>query len=132
MLVELERAHSVSAFDGKDAAERLRFLLRRAGVDLSIPAGLPILGAHAATAGWADGPAALAVLRNSAIHPRRRGRVFDAPDPVRWEACTLALWYLELSLLALLGHKGTYVNRIERRTSFGLEYVPWAIEETPD
>jgi hypothetical protein len=131
-LVELERTHSVSSFDGKDAAERLRFLLRRAGVDLSIPAGLPVLAAHAATAGWADGPAAIAVLRNSTVHPKRRGRVFDAPDPVRWEACTLALWYLELSLLALLDHKGTYINRIERRTSFGLEYVPWATEETPD
>lgn len=131
-LVELEGTHSVSSFDGKDAAERLRLLLRRTGVDLSIPAGLPVLAAHAAAAGWADGPAALAVLRNSTVHPKRRGRVFDAPDPVRWEACTLALWYLELSLLALLGHNGTYINRIERRTSFGLEYVPWATAETPD
>jgi len=128
-LVELEHAHSVAEFDKKEAAERLRHLLRRSGVPLEIPAALSTLAAHAAKEGWADGPAALGVLRNSAVHPKRRARAFDAPDRVRWEACTLALWYLELALLALLGHGGTYINRTERPTSYGLEYVPWGTKE---
>ncbi len=125
-LVELEKAHSSSAFDKLDAAERLRRLLVHISADAQMPAGLLRLAQHAATEGWADGPAALAVLRNSAVHPKRRAKIFDAPDPVRWDACTLATWYLELALLALLDHRGVYINRIEHLTNHGLEYVPWA------
>lgn len=129
-LVELESKFAAAAFDKTGAAERLRRLLERIGVEPAIPTDLPNLMSHAVAEGWADGPAALAVLRNSAVHPKRRARVFDAPDEALWEASTLATWYLELGLLALLGHEGTYINRVTRRTNYGLEYVPWAVPDT--
>jgi hypothetical protein len=124
-LVEFDAKYSASALDNANAAERLRRLLDHTGISATLPPKLPKLTAHAAAMGWSDGPAALAALRNATVHPRRRERVFDSPDEVRWEALKLALWYFELSILALLGHQGTYINRIEHKTSHGLEYVPW-------
>jgi hypothetical protein len=131
-LVELEESQSAAAFDKLGAAERLRRLLRRVGVTLSIPSALVRLVAHASSANWSDGPGALADLRNSSVHPKRRARVFDAPDDVVWDASTLARWYLELSLLALLGHEGTYLNRTARPASYGLEYVPWTVNQATE
>ncbi len=129
-LVEVDAQFTATLFDGLPANQRLRLFLEGIGVTTGIPSDLPDLAAHATREQWRDGPACLAALRNAAVHPRRRGKVFDAPDRVRWDASKLALWYLELGLLSMLGHNGTYINRVARRTGHGLELVPWA--QAPD
>ena len=49
--------------------------------------------------------------------------VGDAP----WTRVVISVRsYLELALLALLDHRGVYINRIEHLTNHGLEWVPWA------
>jgi hypothetical protein len=51
-----------------------------------------------------------------------------SPALARREAKDLALWYIELVLVALARYQGQYVNRLHRGLSVGaaMEVVPWA------
>jgi hypothetical protein len=48
-------------------------------------------------------------------------------DILKFQALTLALWYIELSLLYILEYNGKYIDRCELATTGNIEetYVPW-------
>ncbi len=69
-------------------------------------------------------------IRNDIVHPKQSSGIILSPDDSDYEysfwvivgALNLGLWYLELSLLYLFEHQGSYVNRLSGK----LEIVPWA------
>lgn len=122
-LVEDQKLMSESDFDGR-FSDTLRLLLKQFNLELAIPPGLARLRRAAAARNWTDGPHALTSLRNEVVHLRRRT---NAEFPVWIDAWRLATWYLELVLLALLGHEGTYSSRLRDDHWVGqIENVPWS------
>ena len=125
----VERGGMLSAegFDRLPMSDKLRLLLRQADVALPIPEALFELTAFAKGQKWLDGPQALAEVRNSLVHPKLRNRrlVVDAPVRARIEVAQLALSYLELSLLHLLGYTGEFVDRLDARYVGEVKDVPW-------
>lgn len=72
------------------------------------------------------GPVALSSARNAIVHPNWRIDPKAAHEAVM-DARVLALWYLELSLLALLDYTGEHRWRLRRHQVTGeVEPVPWA------
>jgi hypothetical protein len=111
-------------------SEKIKTLLTEATVPLAIPATLIHLSAsaQAQTEIWTDGPTALTRLRNCITHPTGTNRqtLDRVSDLARAEACSLAVWYLELMLLRRMDYKGYYFNRITAKYCSDLELVPWA------
>jgi hypothetical protein len=60
------------------------------------------------------GPWAVTAVRDTLIHPRRRQKRSSTSSEVRIQARQLALWYVELVLLALCRYNGPYVNRLHK------------------
>jgi hypothetical protein len=110
------------------ASGRLRELLQWLEVDPAIPTGLLALYKEAGRRGWADGPNALDAMRNALIHPSKRTRIDNTDVRARIELHDLAIWYVELALLRVLGHSGEYLNRLGVREAGVVELVPWARE----
>jgi hypothetical protein len=108
------------------ASDRIRVMLAGASVPTGIPEALPAL---AAFAGERDGPWVITDMRNSVVHPRHRQSVFEAPRQARREAWSLAMWYLELAILGLLGFQGNYLNRLSARAEWDVERPPWVSDE---
>ncbi len=108
---------SAGAFDGLPAADHIRRLFVWADVPLAIPASQPDLAALAGAQNWTDAPQALAAIRNSLTHPtpRNRARFRNYPPAARSQAWNLALWYLEMCLLRLIGYNSTYGSRLAWR-----------------
>jgi hypothetical protein len=108
---------------GLSAAGKLRLLLTSLGVPLAIPAHFS--GLQGAGRGkWKDGADAIAGIRNSLVHP-------DSPTTfggqAYYEAWRLSLWYIDMVLLRLCGHTGSYSNRLASQRSVGqVEQVPWS------
>lgn len=119
---------SEKKFDGLHADQRMRQLLNEAGIPAAIPPELAGLVQAAKAEQWSDGPGALNGLRNSAVHPRPKHRkvLFGTSVDARADAWKLALWYVELVLLRVLGYTGTYWNRTNGRQGADYEHVPWA------
>ncbi len=110
---------------GLSAADKLRLLASALGVPLAIPAalsGLKKLQASSPTR-WTDGMDAITGIRNSMVHPDIQTGV--AGDSF-YEAWNLSLWYVDMVLLRLCGHNGTYANRLKHRFVGQVEHVPWA------
>lgn len=75
------------------------------------------------------GPIALSSARNAIVHPNWRTDRKAAEEAVM-EARVLALWYLELSLLAWLNYTGEHQWRLRRDQVTGeVEPVPWVRPE---
>jgi len=79
-------------------------------IPLDVPATLRDLALVAKAQGW-TGPAAMTEVRNSIVHPDQRSR--GKLDDVLWDTSLLAVRYVELILLALLGHNGLYASRVD-------------------
>jgi hypothetical protein len=110
------------------AADKIRLLLHTAGVPLELPAELTELEkVRKGHTQWTDGPATFVGFRNSIVHPGDKPLFLAAPGEARVEAMDLGQWYLELSLLSVLGHKGEYRSRIAHRNN-RTRRVPWTAE----
>src|SRR5204862_215861 len=94
------------------ASGRLRELLMWLKVDPAIPDALPALQKEARRQGWRDGPHAVDAMRNALVHPSKRMRIDNADLRARIELQNLALWYVELTLLGVIGYEGAYLNRL--------------------
>lgn len=106
------------------ASDKLRLLLRSLDIPCEIPDHLTELNAAAKSHNWKDGPHALTELRNVIIHPDRKNK--KQSFMVGYEGWNLGLWYVELTLLKLFGHKGTYRNRLTQKWVGEVSNVPWA------
>jgi hypothetical protein len=106
------------------ASQPIRQLLVDLGIPTAIPRAFSGLRKIEANAPW-DGPAAIAWLRNDIVHANRR---VDARHWELWhQGWRLALWYLELSVLAMVKYNGRYRNRLVGELHVGaVEQVPWA------
>ena len=113
---------SRKAFKGKSAAEVIRTLLGKLGVPVAVPGsatGLTKAGPRR-NPEWADGVQAVTEIRNDLAHGGRRR--LSLPAECYIEAWTLAVWYVEMAVLALCGYADAHWNRNTRTE----EQVPWA------
>ncbi|KAA2218510.1 hypothetical protein [Maribacter flavus] len=114
------------------ASNKFRIILAQSRIPYLVPAkydGLVELVQK--ENGLTDGPDAIVSIRNSLVHSqsKKRKMINELPVHARYEAIPLALWYIELSLLNLLGYSGIYHNRVanNRYIHESEEYVPWVI-----
>lgn len=123
-LVRESGALSAEGFEKLTAADKIRLALSSAGIPLGIPDTLKELSKLARELNWHDGPAAVAVQRNSIVHPNleRRMKLIGALPDV-W---LLSQWYIELLLLRQMGFRGVYSSRLTSRWVGQVERVPWA------
>lgn len=124
-------------FDKLPAADKLRLLLQRARVPVKVPNLLQFLDKLCQADKWADGskkekwvdgPHALTQIRNKLVHPNPKNiqMLQNLRSDELQDAHFLSMWYLELTLLCLLGYKDEYVNRLNYITHTGqTEPVPW-------
>ena len=134
LLVEDQKKFSANNFNSKkNAAERLKELLKHIGVNDAIPPTLINLSVIAPTQGWTNGPGALTGLRNAIEHPNRRSGSSSVSWEARCDLLSLSLWYLELGLLHLFSHQGRYANRTSAARFVGqdVEIVPWEPSQSP-
>jgi hypothetical protein len=111
-LVEVKTIHDFSLFDRLPADDRIRKLLRHLSIETAVPAYLSELSAFSSKNGQ-DAPGILTSLRNMLVHatePNRR-ELQEITSSQLWQASELAVQHFELSLLALLGYRGTYARR---------------------
>ena len=111
----------------KNAAERIRAVLKEVAIDPAIPQSCRELRKVAQV----DGPEILTKIRNDLVHAEMCTNV---SLEAYLEARDLGQWYVELLLLKLFGYEGQYANRLAY-TYEGIwkpELVPWArdIKET--
>ncbi len=122
-------------FDARGAACRIAVLLADLGIPVELPHTLaPDLAAWASGEKNATrGPGAVTKVRDTVVHPPASERMAPASAEVRIQARQLALWYVELVLLALCRYNGRYVNRLHKGpTSFDATMpVPWAPASGP-
>ena len=111
---------SEQGFKDLRAADKMRLLFSSIGVPTDIPPSARRLVSESQGRNWADVPHALTYLRNKVVHggPGRS----SLPDGVYVDAWLLAVWSLEMAILALCGFTGEHWNRVTRET----EPVPWA------
>jgi len=122
-IVEENRAVAPESFDRLPASARSRELLKDIGVGTDIPPSLPKLAEWTSSLGWQDCPRVVTEPRNSVVHPRKRDEVSKISGLPWWNGLDLMMWYLELVLLRLFGHRGSYRNRL----THGVEQVPWSL-----
>jgi hypothetical protein len=135
MLVGDRRVLSNDGFKALPAMDKLRLLLSSCAIPLSIPPALKALASAAKEFNWVDGPKALTEVRNALVHsdPDKRKKISKLATEVRVDAWSLVLWYLELTMLFIIGYKGQYINRISGYTfkGDGIESVPWVACDLP-
>lgn len=99
--------------------------LKKFLVPTHVPGRLRALRQHAQENGWEHGPHAIVELRNPLVHSRQN--VTSTPVDVEHEAKQLALWFVELSLLRVLGFSGNHACRLNQVHRAGAtELVPWS------
>jgi hypothetical protein len=74
-----------------------------------------------------DAAAAMTTIRNTITHPTRKNRekFGKHSHEARYDAWTLGLRNLELCFLRLFEHRGTYADRISRKSQGEVQSVPW-------
>ena len=130
-LVMVEDGKHISArkFDDLSAGRRLEALLDRAGVPTRVPDHLPHLRDSNLAETGKTGPACLLAVRNGLVHPKkaRRDRLAEWDRRVLFELKELALSYVELAFLHVLGYRGRYARRMfQGWKGEDLAPVPWA------
>ncbi|SHF52115.1 hypothetical protein SAMN02746089_02080 [Caldanaerobius fijiensis DSM 17918] len=116
---------SKDKYDKLYESDKIRLLLHGLEIPFKIPFSI--------SPGYEDGPHLFTEIRNSIVHPVKKEKVKALSFEDRWKAHELGLWYLELTILRLLGYDGDYVNRL-KSIDHGLwegsvEKVPWSREE---
>ena len=102
------------------AADRVRLLLKWAGLPAQVPRSLQHLRTKASENGNWDGPNVITWTRNRVVHPDKHDQLADG---LASEAWLVAMWYAELIILKLLGYNGYFRNRLNDEA---VERVPWA------
>ena len=110
------------AYERLTAADRLRLLLKWAGLSTEIPGHMSKMLSRAAQSnGNVDTAELISWTRNRVVHPDKHDQLADG---MAAESCVVAIWYTELVMLELLGYEGYYRNRLNKEV---VERVPWAI-----
>lgn len=125
----VENRKMIMGKDAEDiaAANKLRLLLSQLNVASSIPDAF--LHMQRYSDGKKDGPDALVGIRNTLVHgnKNKRADLLKLDSSTISEALQLGIWYMELSILFILGYQGKYHNRAkDNRWRNQGEDVPWA------
>jgi hypothetical protein len=131
---------SSEGYEKLSAADRIRLLFLWAGIPTDISSELDALFKLAKAYEefmvnkQPDSAAAMTAIRNTITHPTRKNREKFGrhPSAARTNAWVLGLRNLELCLLRLFDHRGTYADRIRRKWLGEVEPVPWAEVKTAD
>lgn len=130
-LVEDRRSLSEEGFRKLSSSDRNRLLCTDLKIPVAIPSGCPALKKVAKAMNWSDTAAALAGMRNIAVHTsgsvRKRLQLVEKHDNAFTEAWQVGLRNLELALLALFAYSDRYVNRLRTGglITQAMEPVPW-------
>lgn len=124
-IVKEKNRLTVNKFKKLPASERILLLFLLLGLPLEISTDIPeILSlSKLESISWQNTPQALTAIRNFLVHPVNSNH--ERFIKVLNEAWMLNLWYLELTILAVCGYKGTYSNRLKARWVGQVEDVPW-------
>lgn len=120
---------------GKDAesisaANKIRLLISHLNISYNAPESFDKLQEYIDTNNdIADAPEAIVQIRNAIIHSQleKRKKITKLNYQTKYEALQLSIWYIELSMLNILGYTGIYSNRCSRE-SFPKnreQNVPW-------
>lgn len=117
------------------AANKIRILLNQLNASFEIPSSLQHLTTYKnRVTDISDGPECFVRIRNAIVHANedKRKTLAKIPNMARYEALQLALWYIELSMLKILGFEGKYKNRCKGGGWVGEheELVPWGTKST--
>ena len=129
VIVEHGRHMSATKFKNLNTATRLEKLLCHCRIPLPVPRDFAHLYRSALVKQKGNGPRSLTAIRHALVHPKRGKRSFlSRVDPmIFFELKELALSYVELSLLSVLGYSGMYSRRVfAGRKGDHLQKVPWA------
>ncbi len=108
------------------ASDKYRLLFSSLNIPLTIPSQCTSMLSASNQYNWLDAPHALTEVRNALVHPEHKKHGQIKTD-IFIEAWNLSLWYLEMTILAIAGYKGTYANRlIKQRWVGSVENVPWS------
>ena len=72
-----------------------------------------------------DGVDLITYFRNKIVHPSRKRNRATLHVEDMWNIIQIAIRYVELVLLHLIGYKGEYSNRLKERSYGEVELVPW-------
>lgn len=99
--------------EGLLASNKLRLLLSIMNVKTEISSKFLMLKKEAKDSNWVDGPEAFVQIRNAIVHSQeeKREKLSKMDELSKYQALQLGVWYIELSLLYILGHKAKYYNR---------------------
>ncbi|HXH81375.1 MAG TPA: hypothetical protein VNN07_00435 [Candidatus Tectomicrobia bacterium] len=111
-VVETRSLHSRTDFTRLSAAGRIRILLQQLGIPSSVPDHLTEIPTFDDRDAF-DGPGVITAVRNAPVHAtdQKRKLIAKLDGWHRFQCGQIALHYLELALLALFGHDGTYARR---------------------
>lgn len=123
VLVEQFKIITDEEFDINTTSKNIRMLLDVC----KIPYGkeeLVTLGNHIKTK-FDDGVDLVTYFRNKIVHPSQKGyRVVLSVEDM-WNTIQIGTRYIELILLAIIGYRGEYSNRLKDRWYGEVEVVPW-------
>ena len=124
-VVKEKRFITAKGFKDLKASDKMRLLFSSLEIPIIIPPETPELQNIASSnqLNWLDSPHALTEIRNSLIHPEMKNK--KQFRDVYYDAWNLGLWYLEMGILAILGYKSTYGNRLKQKWVGEVEKVPW-------
>jgi len=127
-LVENSGTVSERGFRRLQASDQIGLLMRQTEISLDVPSQLVDLRGYATEENCSRGPDALTSLRNAFVHPskKKRERALATSNLVPHQAVELAVWYIELALLWVIGYQGRYHNRITAKAVAEAGPVPWA------
>lgn len=113
-------------FKNKRASDKFRLLFNSLGIPIDIPHNPLMVYQVATKLRFEDAPHALTDIRNSLVHPDHRHE--DEFKGTYFDARSLGLWYLELSILRICDYNSTYFNRLSDKLWVGtVEDVPWNV-----
>jgi hypothetical protein len=120
------RMVSAAAFShrGLRAADKLRLLATSLEIPTELPSNVPALCKYKPKQN-SDSMDVITEIRNALVHSDAS---IHHPASVYFEAWKLSLWYLDLVLLRLCEHKGSYANRLNEDFTGIVRRVPWAVD----
>lgn len=72
-----------------------------------------------------DGVDLIIYFRNKIVHPSRKRNKATLHVEDMWNIIQIAIRYVELVILYIIGYKGEYSNRLNERSYGEVELVPW-------
>lgn len=131
LIVENQKMLIGSDAEGLTAANKIRMIIFQLKVSSTIPPAFTDLATSVTNV--KDGPEAFTKIRNALVHGQesKRTELKNYSLMAKYQALQLGIWYVELSLLYILGYKGKYRNR----TSGNLwrdtgTLVPWVNDKS--